>query len=199
MTWINVIVQTRQYHVYSKQDSKGMKRTAVFSSMLCMGILFSCHSTRADPDENCGRLKAGDNFNRINEILDCIESKIRTSSSLLPTAPNSESSGPPSSYRIITTYFSTSNVEFQVFVNDLPVGAYSANGANADITRFIKPGQNKVRITWTADPGMASIALAKLTLENQIDEKWSPLISREVTKTTKAGESTSNLFAAPRQ
>jgi hypothetical protein len=26
-------------------------------------------------DQSCGRLKAGDSFNRINEILDCIESK----------------------------------------------------------------------------------------------------------------------------
>jgi hypothetical protein len=73
-----------------------MKRTAVFSGLLCLGILISCHSTGADLDGNCGRLKAGDNFNRVNEILDCIESKIRTSLSPLPPAANSASSGSPS-------------------------------------------------------------------------------------------------------
>jgi hypothetical protein len=72
-----------------------MKRTAVFSSLLCLGILLSCHSTGADLDGNCGRLKTGDNFNRINEILDCIESKIRTSVSPLPPAANSEAGGSP--------------------------------------------------------------------------------------------------------
>jgi hypothetical protein len=53
-----------------------MKRTAVLSTILLVGIVFSYHSTGANPDQNCGRLKTGDNFNRINEILDCIESKI---------------------------------------------------------------------------------------------------------------------------
>ena len=70
-----------------------MKRTAVFSSLLCLAILFSYHSTGADLDGNCGRLKAGDKFDRINEILDCIESKIRTS---VPPAANSASTGSPS-------------------------------------------------------------------------------------------------------
>jgi hypothetical protein len=73
-----------------------MKRTAVFSGLLCLGILISRHSTGADLDGNCGRLKAGDNFNRINQILDCIEAKIRTSLSPLPPAANSASSGSPS-------------------------------------------------------------------------------------------------------
>jgi hypothetical protein len=54
-----------------------MKRTAVVSILLLVGIVFSYHSTGANPDQNCGRLKTGDNFNRINEILDCIESKIK--------------------------------------------------------------------------------------------------------------------------
>jgi hypothetical protein len=176
-----------------------MKRTAVFSSLLYLGILFSSHSTGADLDGNCGRLKARDNFNRINEILDCIESKIRTSQSPLPPAPNSESSGSPSlqdkveHYRITTDYLSASNVEFQVLVNDLPVGAYSSDGAQADITRFIKPGLNKVRIRWTADPAMSTYA--RLIIAAKTDKEWSPLITREVTKITKPGESTVNLFA----
>src|SRR4029453_14704244 len=54
-----------------------MKRTTVVSILLLVGIVFSYHSTGANPDQNCGRLKTGDNFNRINEILDCIESKIK--------------------------------------------------------------------------------------------------------------------------
>src|SRR2546429_9348106 len=57
-----------------------MKRTTVLSILLLVGIVFSYHSTGADPDQNCGRLKTGDNFNRINEILDCIESKIKAHS-----------------------------------------------------------------------------------------------------------------------
>src|SRR5690349_17173813 len=121
-----------------------MKRTAAFSSLLYLGIVFSRQSTRADPNENCGRLKAGDNFNHINQILDCIESKIRTSLSPSPPAANIEPSGSPplqgkvGFYRITTNYLCPSDVEFQVFVNDLQIGAYSADGANADITRFIK-------------------------------------------------------------
>jgi hypothetical protein len=177
-----------------------MKRTAVFSSLLCLGIVFSCHSARADLDGNCGRLKAGDNFNRINEILDCIESKIRTSLSPVPPEANSEASGSPSLqdkaglYRITTEYVGQSNVEFQVFVNDLPVAAYSSDGANADITRFIRPGQNRFRILWTADPAMPGV-YAKLIVSEKTGDRWSALITREVTKNTKAGESTLNLFA----
>jgi hypothetical protein len=53
-----------------------MKSTTVFSMLLVVGMVFSSHATGADPEQNCGRLKTGDNFNRINEILDCIESKI---------------------------------------------------------------------------------------------------------------------------
>jgi hypothetical protein len=56
-----------------------MKRTIVLSILLLVGIVFSYHVTGADPDQNCGRLKTGDNFNRINEILDCIEAKINVS------------------------------------------------------------------------------------------------------------------------
>jgi hypothetical protein len=181
-----------------------MKRTAVFSSLLCLGIVLSCQSTRADLVGNCGRLKAGDNFNRINEILDCIESKIRTSPSPPPPAANTESSESPSLqdkvelFRLTTVYLCASNVEFQVFVNDLQVGAFSADGASVDITRFIKLGQNKVRIMWTADPAM-SCGYAKLLIAEKTGERWNPLIDREITKNTKAGESTLNLFAAPRQ
>jgi len=179
-----------------------MMRTAVFSSLLCLGIVFSCHSARADLDGNCGRLKAGDNFNRINQILDCIESKIRTSLSPPPPAANIESSGSPSlqdkvkPYRIVTTYFLQPNVEFQVFVNGLQVGAYNSGGVIEDITSSIKPGQNRVRIIWTADPAMQQ-ANAQLSIQEKDGERWNPLITRDVNKTTKAGESTLNLFAKP--
>jgi hypothetical protein len=78
-------------------------------------------------------------------------------------------------------------------MNDVPVGAYSSGGATADITRFIKPGQNKVRIAWTADPTMTFHA--KLIIEVKQGEAWSPLITREVTKTTKAGESNPTIVA----
>src|SRR4029453_13425742 len=57
-----------------------MKRTTVVSILLLVGIVFSYHSTGANPSQNCGRLKTGDNFNRINEILDCIEAKINVHS-----------------------------------------------------------------------------------------------------------------------
>ena len=178
-----------------------MKRTTVLSILLLVGIIFSYHSTGANPDQNCGRLKTGDNFNRINEILDCIESKIHVSPSQESPLLTPESSGslPPArsveSYRIRTEYIDHSNVEFSVFVNDVQVGAYSSTGAIADITRFIKPGQNKVRITWTADPDMSSGFSAYLIIEVQQGEKWSPLITRQVTKTTKAGESTPTIVA----
>ena len=43
---------------------------------------FSYSSAGADLDQNCGRLKTGDDFNHLNKILDCIESKINVRSSM---------------------------------------------------------------------------------------------------------------------
>ena len=55
-----------------------MKRITVFSILFVVGIVCSYPAIGAEPSQNCGRLKTGDNFNRINEILDCIESKINS-------------------------------------------------------------------------------------------------------------------------
>ena len=98
--------------------------------------------------------------------------------------------GPVQSYRIRTVY-NRSNVEFSVFVNDVQVGAYSSDNVNADITRFIKPGENKVRIAWTADP---TGNLARLIIEVKQGERWSRLITRDVRSTTKAGDTTSPII-----
>jgi hypothetical protein len=178
-----------------------MKNTTVFGILVVVWMVVSSPAIGADPEQNCGRLKTGDNFNRINEILDCIESKIRVLSSKESLPPKSEPlvSPPPAGkvepYRIKAIYPIPSNVEFTVFVNDVQVGAYSSNGAIADITRFIKPGQNKIRITWTADPDMLPGNFASLIIEVQQGETWHPLITRQVTKTTKAGESTPTIVA----
>ena len=86
-----------------------------------------------------------------------------------------------------------SNVEFSVFVNDVQVGAYSSDGATTDITRFIKPGVNKVRIAWTADLDMDSITYADLIIEVKQGERWTPPITRRVTRTTKAGETVTSI------
>jgi hypothetical protein len=104
----------------------------------------------------------------------------------LPTA------GWVESYRIRTDYYGYGvNVEFSVFVNGVQVGDYSSGDAKADITRFIKPGVNEVRITWTADPNMTEVYhYGRLLIEVRQGEEWNPLITRQVTKTTKAGEST---------
>jgi len=77
-------------------------------------------------------------------------------------------------------------------VNDVQVGAYSSGNATADITGFIKPGANKVRIAWTTDPNMGSYA--ELIIEVKQGERWSPLITRNVMQTTKAGETTSTII-----
>ena len=53
-----------------------MKKTTVFSMLFVVGIVCSSPAIGAETSQNCGRLKTGDTFNRINEILDCIESKI---------------------------------------------------------------------------------------------------------------------------
>jgi hypothetical protein len=102
------------------------------------------------------------------------------------------SAGPVESYRIRTLYLIGTNVEFSVFVNDVQVGAYSSGNATADITGFIKPGANKVRIAWTTDPNMGSYA--ELIIEVKQDERWSPFITRNVMQTTKAGETTSTII-----
>jgi hypothetical protein len=107
--------------------------------------------------------------------------------------------GPPvQSYRLTTHLYKQiprlaseqglSNVEFSIFVNDVQVGVYSSDGVNADISRFIKPGPNNVRITWTADPDMTSEYVMEPKIEVKQGERWSPLITRRVDNTTKAGE-----------
>jgi hypothetical protein len=76
------------------------------------------------------------------------------------------------------------------------VGSYSTGGAIADITRYIKPGLNDVQITWTADPNMWYIAVAELIIEAKQDEQWHAIITRNVAKDTKAGESKAHILSA---
>jgi hypothetical protein len=104
--------------------------------------------------------------------------------------------GPVQSYRIRTNYAGHSDVEFSVFVNDVQVGAYSSDGVTADITRFIKPGLNNVRVAWTADRNMSPYFSATLIIEVKQGEAWSHLITRTITKTTKTGEITPTIFHA---
>src|SRR5215208_3275659 len=54
-----------------------MKGITLLFSLSLAGIVFLYSSIGFGQDQNCGRLKTGDSFNRINEILDCIESKVR--------------------------------------------------------------------------------------------------------------------------
>jgi TIR domain len=104
-----------------------------------------------------------------------------------PVVSPSPSAGPVQSYRMRTWYGPMTNVEFSVFVNDVQVGVYSADGVTVDLTRFIKPGANKVRIAWTPDPtNLGSHAV--LFIEVKQGERWSPLITREVYSFTQAGE-----------
>jgi hypothetical protein len=79
-------------------------------------------------------------------------------------------------------------------VNDVQVGLYSSGNVNADISRFIKPGSNKVRIAWTADPDMTLGYVTELRIEEKQAESWSPLITRRVNKTTKAGETETTII-----
>jgi hypothetical protein len=106
----------------------------------------------------------------------------------LPTAGHIEA------YRIRTNYLGPSNIEFAVFVNDVQVGDYSTDGAIADISRYIKPGLNDVKITWTGDPNMGPYA--QLIIEAKQGEQWNAIITRQVTKNTKAGESTAHILNA---
>jgi hypothetical protein len=111
----------------------------------------------------------------------------------------SESMTPAESYRIRTDYFaevghSDSNVEFSVFVNDVQVGDYGSGGASADITRFVKPGLNQVRITWTADLNMGWRDYAKLIIEAKQGEQWDALITRQVGEKSTAGEINAHIF-----
>jgi hypothetical protein len=111
--------------------------------------------------------------------------------------------GPPvQSYRFTTTVYNrttrfvggSSNAEVSIFVNDVPVGVYSTGGVKADISRFIKPGPNKVRIAWTADPDMRENYEMALEVEVKQGESWSPLITRRLDKTTKAGEAVTTII-----
>jgi hypothetical protein len=79
-----------------------------------------------------------------------------------------------------------------VFVNDVQVGVYSTHHAIADITRYLKPGLNEVKITWTADPNMEG-PFAQLVIEVKQGDQWNPIITRQVTKNTKAGESKTHI------
>jgi hypothetical protein len=110
-----------------------------------------------------------------------------------------ESMTPAESYRIRTDYFaevghSDSNAELSVFVNDVQVGDYGSGGASADITRFVKPGLNQVRITWTADLNMGWRDYAKLIIEAKQGEQWDALITRQVGEKSTAGEINAHIF-----
>ncbi len=113
--------------------------------------------------------------------------------------------GPPvQSYRLTTDLVHSrfrrhrragiSNIEVSLFVNGVQIGVYSSGGVNADISRFIKPGQNNVRIAWTADPDMTTEYVMELRIEMKQGERWSPLITHRVNKTTKAGETVTTII-----
>jgi hypothetical protein len=82
-----------------------------------------------------------------------------------------------------------------VFINDVLVGYYSTDGATSDITQYIKPGLNDVKIAWTADPNMSGLGYALLAIETKQEDRWNAIITRKVEKNTKAGESKAHIFA----
>jgi hypothetical protein len=79
-------------------------------------------------------------------------------------------------------------------VNGVQVGVYSSDDVDADISRFIKPGPNNVRLAWTADPDMREGYGMELKIEGKQGGKWSPLITRRLNKTTKAGETVTTII-----
>jgi hypothetical protein len=107
----------------------------------------------------------------------------------LPTVPIPEG---VEAYRIRTDYLFTNSVEFSVFVNDVWVGSYNSD-VTADISRFIKPGPNQVRMTWTSDPNMHESGHADLFLDVKLGKTWNPVVSRRIRKTTKPGEFAGNV------
>jgi hypothetical protein len=113
--------------------------------------------------------------------------------------------GPPAqSYRLTTALYKqglrfhgergSSNIEVSIFVNGVQVGVYSSDGVDADISQFLKPGPNNVRIAWTADPDMTSQYMMELKIEVKQDESWRPIITRRFDKTTKAGETVTTII-----
>lgn len=119
--------------------------------------------------------------------------------------PSSPSQTPPSTliwetgsvepYRIFSYSVGDNTVEFSISINNVPVGSYSSSFVTADITRFIKAGENQVHIAWTADPKMVSRGFALVEIQVKQGDDWSSIITRKVTKDTQAGESTARLQA----
>jgi hypothetical protein len=111
-----------------------MKKTIVFSVLFVVGIVCSSPAIGAETSQNCGRLKTGDNFNRINEILDCIESKINTYShtKLENTAIYDEEKEPNDSIGTANLINLGSTIKAQI-----------KNGNEYDMFTFIAPDSQK--------------------------------------------------------
>lgn len=93
--------------------------------------------------------------------------------------------------RLRTYYLGASDVSFTVFVNGEQIGSYASSDARAELTPYMTPGLNEIRVDWTADPKMSSHAA--LLIEAIRGGKSSSVIDRHVTKDTPAGNRTTKV------
>jgi len=115
-----------------------MNKINALSILLAVGIGFPYLSIGADSNQNCGRLKTGDSFDRLNEILNCIESKINVYSSInLENAPvYSEEMEPNDSIGNANLVAFGSTIKGQI-----------KKGGEYDVFTFIAPdSKNNIRV-----------------------------------------------------
>lgn len=99
-------------------------------------------------------------------------------------------------YRIKTEYMGRSSATFNVAINGATVGSYSTDG-QADVSSFLRPGENNIKVSWTDDPSMSAVGTVRLRLQVERNGAWSDVLTREVRKNTKVGESTTTIQTTP--
>ena len=100
-------------------------------------------------------------------------------------------------YRVVTDYVGNSRAEFTVIINGATVGSYNTDNVENDISSYLQPGQNTVKVAWTADPSMNSVEKARLKIQTKRGGSWNDVITREVRRGTAAGDSELEIQVGP--
>jgi hypothetical protein len=114
----------------------------------------------------------------------------------VPTPTPTPAENAAGQYRIKTEYLGRSHATFNVAINGATVGSYSTDG-EADVSSFLRPGANDIKVSWTDDPGMSAVGTVRLRLQANRNGSWSDVLTREVRRSTKAGESTTTIQTTP--
>ena len=100
-------------------------------------------------------------------------------------------------YRVITDNVGKSNVEFTLMINGATVGSYNTDNVENDISSYLRPGENTIKVAWTADSSMNSFEKARLKVQTKRGNNWNDIVTREVARDTSAGDSEIKIQVGP--